>query len=456
MVNTVKTRNGLDIPMSGTPDPRISAGKTVRTVAVLGRDYVGLKPRMSVHSGDRVYHGDTLFVDKRDPDVPYTSPGSGTISAVNRGARRTLLSVVIDLDTDEVSAPSVPDLAGVDVDKFDDQKARAMLISSGLWPAFRTRPYNKVPQSDSSPRSIFVTAMDTNPLAANPATVILGKEKYFAAGLRVIAKLTEGTVFVCTGSDWAGPVIDNDKIQHSIFSGPHPAGLAGTHIHHLDPVGADRTVWHIGYQEVIAIGIFFTDGRVTTERIVAISGSGVKKPRLVATRLGANIDELLAGELNQDGAVTAAPRVVSGSVLDGRTATGAEAFLGRYHYQVSVVPDRGKRRLFGWFGPINRNYTFTGLFKRRQPGGSTTFSSASHGRPTAMMPIDAFEKIIPMDIVPSPLLRALLIGDTDQAQALGCLELAPEDLALCSFVCPGKNNYGAVLQANLEQIEREG
>ena len=456
MAKTVNTRNGLDIPMSGAPDQKIDSGKTVRTVAVLGSDYIGLKPRMSVQAGDRVHHGETLFVDKRDPDVPYTSPGSGTVSAVNRGARRALLSVVINLDDDEVSAPDVPDLAAADIDKFDHEKMCAVLISSGLWPAFRTRPYSKVPQSDSSPRSIFVTAMDTNPLAANPATVVLGKEKYFAAGLQAISKLTEGTVFVCTGSDWAGPAIDNDKIRHVIFPGPHPAGLVGTHIHHLDPVGADRTVWHIGYQDVLSMGILFTDGRISTERTVAISGSGVEKPRLVATRLGANIDELLAGELNQDGAVSTAPRVVSGSLLDGRTATGAEAFLGRYHNQVSVVPDRGKRRLFGWFGPTNRDYTFTGLFKRRQPGGSTTFSSASHGRPTAMMPIDAFEKIIPMDVVPTPLLRALLIKDTDQAQALGCLELAPEDLALCSFVCPGKNEYGAVLQANLDQIEREG
>ncbi len=456
MLHIVEARKGLDIPITGVPDSQNVSRKSVRTVAVLGRDYIGLKPRIAVQPGDKVKIGDTLFVDKRDPDVPYTSPGSGAISAVNRGARRALLSVVIDLDENEEDKTTHPKLAGTDIESLGDDQIRAALITSGMWPAFRTRPYSKVPQSDSSPRSIFVTAVDTNPLAADPAAVVSGKDVFFETGLQVVSMLSEGPVFLCTAPDWAGPTGNEKKVKHVAFSGPHPAGLVGTHIHHLDPVSADRVVWHIGYQDVIAIGILFREGRVSTERTIALGGPGIEVPRLVSTRLGASVDELVAGGILHDGTASAAPRTISGSVLSGRTASGAEAFLGRYHVQISAIPDYGDRRLFGWLGPIDRGYTFSGFFKRRQGHRRKMFSTACHGRPTAMLPVDAFEQIIPMDVVPAPLLRALLIGDTDQAQALGCLELDPEDLALCSFVCPGKNDYGAALRVNLEHIEREG
>lgn len=456
MLHIVETRKGLDIPINGVPDPQNVSGKPVRTVAILGRDYIGLKPRIAVQAGDKVIIGDTLFVDKRDPDVPYTSPGSGTIAAVNRGSRRALLSVVIDLDESEEENSAHSNLANADIEALGDDQIRAALITSGLWPAFRTRPYSKVPHSSSSPRSVFVTAIDSNPLATDPAAVVSGQEDFFEAGLHVVSMLSEGPVFLCTAPDWAGPTGNEKSVKHVAFSGPHPAGLVGTHIHHLDPVGADRAVWHIGYQDVIAIGILFREGRVSTERTIALGGPGIAVPRLVSTRLGASVDELVAGEILQDGPVSGVPRKISGSVLSGRTASGAEAFLGRYHVQISAIPDRGKQRLFGWLNPIASSYTFSGLLKRSQGHRIASFSTATHGRPTAMMPVDAFEQLIPMDVVPAPLLRALLIGDTDQAQALGCLELDPEDLALCSFVCAGKNDYGGVLQVNLENIEREG
>jgi Na+-transporting NADH:ubiquinone oxidoreductase subunit A len=404
-----------------------------------------LKPRIAVQPGDKVKIGDTLFVDKRDPDVPYTSPGSGTISAVNRGARRALISVVIDLDENEGRKTSHPELAGTDIESLADDQIRAALIASGLWPAFRARPYGKVPLSGSSPRSIFVTAIDTNPLAADPAAVISGNEVFFEAGLHIVSMLSEGPVFLCTAPDWAGPTGNKEKVKHVAFSGPHPAGLVGTHIHHLDPVGTDRAVWHIGYQDVIAIGILFREGRVSTERTIALGGPGIEVPRLVSTRLGASVDELVAGEISLDGAASGGLRTISGSVLSGRTASGAESFLGRYHLQVCSIADTANR------------HSVTGLIKRRERrNGQITFSTNRHGRYTAMIPTEAFDKIIPLDILPVPLLRALLIGDTDQAQALGCLELDPEDLALCSFVCPGKNDYGSLLRVNLERIEREG
>jgi Na+-transporting NADH:ubiquinone oxidoreductase subunit A len=314
-----------------------------------------------------------------------------------------------------------------------------------------------VPQSGSSPHSIFITAIDTQPLAANPGIVVDAHREAFQLGLEVIARLTEGTVYLCSGPQWDGPPGDGEQIRHVEFTGPHPAGLPGTHIHHLDPVGADRTVWHIGYQDIIAIGKLFSEGHLFVERTIALGGTGFEQPRLVTTRLGANIDELVADKLGPVRGGARPPRLISGSVLNGRTAAGTEAYLGRYHLQISAIPDGGQRRLFGWLGMFAGAHSFAGLFKRRQVHMTRLpFSTSQNGRPTALVPVDAFEHIVPLDILPIPLLRALLIRDTDQAQALGCLELDTEDLALCSFVCPGKIDYGAVLQVNLDQIEREG
>jgi Na+-transporting NADH:ubiquinone oxidoreductase subunit A len=453
----IRIRKGLDIRLAGAPAQKLDAGGKVRSVAVLGEDYPGLKPRMAVQVGDRVELGEPLFVDKRDPDVPFTAPGSGTVAAVNRGARRALLSVVIELDHDALEQIDETGLAGSDARRLDVGTIRNALRRSGLWTAFRTRPYSRVPVSTSTPRSIFVTAIDTQPLAADPAAIIETESDAFATGLDIVARLPEKHVYLCTGPNWRGPQGNGERVRHVEFSGPHPAGLAGTHIHHLDPVDANRTVWHISYQDVIAIGKLFGQGRNSVERTVALGGTGFKNPRLVTTRLGADLRELLEDELIDDGATGQPPRVISGSVLNGRTAAGEAAFLGRYHHQVTALPEGGERRPFGWLARFSKAPSFAGVSKRhrhnREPVECTT---ALNGRRTACVPVEAFEHLLPLDILPVPLLRALLVKDTDQAQALGCLELDPEDLALCSFMCPGKNDYGAVLRANLEQIEREG
>lgn len=422
--------------------------RPVQSVALLGLDYPGLRPRMLVEQGQHVVAGDPLFFDKRDPEVMFTAPASGTISRINRGARRVLLSVVIDIDAEQpeyldgqLAARAEP---GAD-------EIRAVLYTSGLWTAFRTRPYSKVPQSGTRPQSIFVTAIDTQPLAADPAIIVGRHQDAFASGLAVLARLTDGRVHVCTAPDWRGPAIGGGQLNHVQFAGPHPAGLPGTHIHHLDPVSAARMVWHIGYQDVIAIGKLIREGRIWNRRVVALSGQGFGRPRLVEVLPGACISDLVAGELSQP---TGATRLLSGSVLNGRTATATEGFLGRYHLQVTALPELRERRLFGWL--FSGGYRFAGLLARRSGQPAAMFTTSQHGRPTALIPVEAFDKVLGLGMLAVPLLRALLIKDTDQAQQLGCLELDPEDLALCSFVCPGKNDYGAVLRVNLDQIEREG
>ncbi len=453
----ISAKKGLDSPIAGTPGTEIKDGRLVRSIAVLGRDYIGLKPRMQVQQGDRVTLGQPLFVDKRDPNVKFTAPGSGTVSAVHRGERRMLLSVVIDLDSDEKDDGSFTKLANADVTVLPLQEIKQALFDSGFWTAFRTRPYSKIPQSDTAPRSIFVTATDTQPLAADPSVVVEAQGGAFTNGLRIIGRLTEGSGYVCTDANWNWPTGDGEQFKHVEFTGPHPAGLPGTHIHHLDPVSNVRMVWQIGYQDVIAIGKLFAEGKIFIERVVALGGAGFESPRLVRTRLGASIDELTAGELQLTGLKGDAPRLISGSILSGRTGTGAEAYLGRYHLQVCAIPEVSGKRLFGWLGILSKAFSIAGLFKRRTRHSKLLpFSTSRNGQATAMIPIDAFDHVMPLDILTIPLLRALLVKDTDQGQALGCLELDADDLALCSFVCPGKNDYGSILQVNLEQIEREG
>ena len=439
--------------MKGAPDQSIDTGAPVGHVALCGQDYTGLKPRMLVAEGDSVSLGQALFVDKRDPEVRFTAPGSGKIIAINRGARRALETVVIELSESQQDEAAFESCSAEQLQHLNRDQIVNRLLESGLWTAFRTRPYSRIPISDSIPRSIFVTAIDTQPLAGDPKVIIAKHGDAFDIGLALLSRLTDGSLYLCTAKDWNRNKPDIERLKSIVFDGPHPAGLVGTHIHLLDPVGSDNVVWHIAYQDVIAIGKLFTTGHIWTERVVAIGGEAIRSPRLVTTRLGASTDDLTTNELADDQPC----RVISGSVLNGRTATGHNAFLGRYHNQLSVIADGDKSRLLGWLGLVMNRYTASSVFlRRRNHLLKRSFTTAQNGEFSAMLPVDTFEKVLPLDILPSPLLRALMVRDTDQAQALGCLELDEEDLALCSFVCPAKYDYGTVLRANLDQIEKEG
>ncbi len=447
----IKIVKGLDLPISGSPQQNIEDGAPVSSVALIGGDYVGMKPTMLVREGDRVKLGQELFTDKKTAGVSYTSPGCGTVAAINRGAKRALQSVVISLDGNEQETFNA--YSRSDLGRLNTDQVKQNLIASGLWTAIRARPYSKVPRPGSAPDSIFVTAMDTDPLAGNPETIINASGQDFVDGLTIISQLTEGKIFVCKSPNANVPTGDSQQISVTEFSGPHPAGLVGTHIHFLDPVSATKTVWHLNYQDVIAIGQLFTSGRLNVSRIVALGGPMTLKPRLIRTRLGANTKDLVEGELRHGES-----RVISGSVFSGHRAAGWASFLGRYHSQITVIAEGREREFLGWVKPGTSKFSVMNVFAssvfRRTK--IFAFTTSQEGRPRAMIPIGVYEKIMPLDILPTQLLRALLVHDTDSAQALGCLELDEEDLALCSFVCPSKYDYGAVLRANLEQIERQG
>jgi Na+-transporting NADH:ubiquinone oxidoreductase subunit A len=449
----IRIKRGLDLPITGAPAQRIEDGRPVRSVAVIGFDYHGMKPTMAVQVGDRVKLGQVLFSDKKTPGVVFTAPGAGTVSAIHRGDQRVLQSVVIDLEG-ETAADSAVEFArysDAEIDALDDAKVRENLIDSGLWTALRTRPYSKVPAIDDRPRSIFVTAMDTHPLAADPTLVIADHKEDFARGLRVLARIAR--VVVCHAEGTQMPCNGLANISTETFAGPHPAGLAGTHIHFIDPVGAHRSVWYLNYQDVIAIGKLFSTGCLWTERVVALGGPMVSKPRLLRTRLGASLDELTAGEL----VVGKAVRVISGSVFGGRTSRGACAYLGRYHLQASCLEEGTEREMLHYLRAGVEKHSVMNLYISKLAQGKLfNFTTSTNGSPRAMVPIGNYEEIMPLDMLPTQLLRALIVGDTETAQKLGCLELDEEDLALCTYVCAGKYEYGPILRDNLARIEKEG
>lgn len=447
-------KKGLDLPIEGAPRQVIEDARPVSRAAVIGVDYHGMKPTMAVAEGDHVKLGQPLFEDKKTPGVIYTAPGAGEVIAVNRGAKRVLRSVVLQLKPDASADDEVtferhePEKLG----GLDRERTASMLVDSGLWTALRTRPFSKVPAPGTRPRSIFVTAIDTHPLAAEPAGIINTRRPDFVNGLRVLGRLTEGAVYICKAPGADVPQPGGNQFVSAEFEGPHPAGLVGTHIHFLEPVGVDSRVWHIGYQDVMAIGALFTTGRLDVERVIALAGPSVSNPRLLRTRIGASTDELLDGELVGDEV-----RAISGSVLSGRRASEWGSYLSRYDNQLTVLPESHDRPFMGWIMPGRDRFSKINVFLSSilKPA-RYRFNTSQNGSPRAMVPIGNYEEVMPLDILPTQLLRALLVRDTDSAHALGAVELDEEDVALLSFVDVGKYDFGPHLRANLEIIEREG
>lgn len=447
-----KITKGLDLPIGGAPEPTVDHGPSPTAVGLVGDDYPGMKPTMAVVEGDRVKLGQVLFTDKKTDGVRYTSPGAGRVVSVARGAKRKFESVAIELDGDEAETFDAPFAKGVR--DLTREETVDLLLTSGLWTAIRRRPFARVPAPTEIPHSIFVTAIDTNPLAGPVQPVLDAAKQHFAYGLRVLGALTEGTIYVCTASGAEIPGQDAPRVSVETFSGPHPAGLPGTHIHVLDAARVAKPVWYVGYQDVIALGALFETGTIDAGRTVALAGPSVKKPRLLRTRVGAGTTEMLRYEV-EAGDV----RLISGSVLSGRTLAPPVDYLGRYHVQISALPEGRERELLGWHMPGFDKHSVKPVFASSLPGrngSAIRWSTSTGGSPRAMVPIGSYEKVMPLDILPTFLLRALIVGDTDRAQALGALELDEDDIALCTYVCPGKYEYGPILRDNLTKIELEG
>ena len=329
----IRIKRGLNLPVEGAPAQSIETPHPVQTVAVLGPDYHGMKPTMAVQVGDSVKLGQILLSDKKNPGVHFTSPAAGTVAAIHRGAQRVLQSVVIQVEGSEEETFTA--YADNQLEALDPSAIRENLLRSGLWTALRTRPFSKIPHADAIPASIFVTAMDTHPLSGDPDLVIAACGEDFRRGLRILSRIAP--VVVCAAEASAVSVDGLPGVRIERFAGPHPAGLPGTHIHFLDPVSAAHSVWQIYSQDVIAIGKLFSSGRLWVERVVALGGPVVRNPRLLRTRLGASLEDLVAGELEYG-----KNRVVSGSLLGGTYGSGSVC-LSRALPFSDFLPERRER-----------------------------------------------------------------------------------------------------------------
>ena len=449
----IRIKKGLNIPINGSPTEEIVDSTRSRSVAILGNDYVGMKPTMLVEEGDRVKLGQALFEDKKNPGVIFTSPAGGKVESINRGDRRVLQSVVIEVEQEE-EIEEFNRYSEVELDKTTSAEIRSQLIKSGSWTAFRTRPYSKIPGVEEIPNNIFISLLDTQPLSPNPEIITNLNTDNFNFGLKVLKRLVDCPIHISTGPNSNLDLPEDDQVINHIFSGPHPAGLVGTQMHYISPASLSNINWTIGYQDVIAIGAQFRTGKVFVERVVSLAGPQVNEPKYLKTRLGACTDEVTAGQLTQR-----ENRVISGSVISGREAIGPYAYLGRYHNQISVVaePNSKDREFMNWLTPGPRKFSKIPLFLSSLfPKKLYKFKALMNGSDRPIVPIGVYEEVLPLNFLPAMLLRNIVLMDTEKIQALGGLELDEEDLSLCSFVCPGKYDFGSLLRAGLTKIEVEG
>lgn len=454
----INITKGLDLKLQGAPNLDANPEKKeVQHVAVVGSDYVGMKPTICVEEGERVLAGQLLFEDKKNPGVRHTSPGAGTVKSIVRGDKRAFLSIVVELDRDAPEkSVEFQKFRADELDSLCPNKTRELLVQSGFWTALRTRPYSRTPKLGTTPRSLFVTCADSNPHAPDPKPIIETRKDDFVNGLKVLSRICGEKLWVCLGKGsyddkFVAEMEALANVEVVQFLGKHPSGLVGTHIAKLDPCGLTKTVWTIGYQDAIAIGELFTTGAYPATQIVTIAGPQVKNPRLLRVQRGAFVPEILDGEL-----IEGETRAISGSVLCGRAITPGQEGLGRFANQISAIADGDPREFLGWLAPGCQKFSLAGsALSKYVPGKLFKMTTALHGGARSVFPNPAFYQVTPLDIEPTFLFKALEIGDIEKSEQLGALELDEEDLALCTLVDYGKNDYGKMLRALLNSAMKE-
>lgn len=448
MSRTINLKKGLDIPLKGSAELTMAGTVEAELYAVKPVDFPGLIPKLNVKPGDLVKAGDVLFHDKTDPSILFTSPVSGIVRSVERGERRKMLEVCV-----EAKGSDFIDFGKADPLSLSRAELTAKLLVSGLWPAIRQRPYQVVAKPGDTPKSVFISCFDTAPLAPDYNFILQhSSSAHFRAGIKVLGRLTDGKVnLVLNGRKEKSVFFDGlEGVEFHQVSGPHPAGNPGVQIHHIDPVNKGETVWFVNMQDVSAIGRLFTDGVYRPERIIALTGSEVTQAAYFRMLSGASVARLVNGRV-KDGKL----RYISGNVLTGRQIS-ADGFLGYYDSQVTVIPEGSYHEFFGWAIPGINKFSFSGtflsaLFRNRKFSLDTNY----HGGERAFVVTGQYEKVVPMDIYPMQLLKAILAQDIDQMENLGIYEVAEEDFALCEFICPSKIEIQSIVRKGLDLMRKE-
>jgi len=447
---TFKIVKGRDIKIQGAAQKKIVKLTPPKRLAVQPSNFQGLKLRLSVKEGDQIKLGSTLLTDKINADIKILSPASGKVIAVNRGEKRALLSVVVEADR-ENEVESFKTFDDVSIANLSREEVLSHLLNGGLWPTIRQRPFSKIADPKANPKSIFIHAMNTEPLAPDLDFILEGQEENFQTGINIIKTLTQGDVNLCVkqGSQ-SKALTQSQNVKIYGFTGPHPAGNVSIHIHYIDPINKGDVVWYIEAQDVLRIAALFLEGAYPTERVVAITGQRAKSCIYVKTHVGASLTSILE-DSNFDSV-----RLISGSILTG-VNVGKDGFLGFYDSQISIIPEGGTREFLGWLMPGFNKYTFSKAYASTFfPKKEYSLDTDKNGSDRAIVLNHIYDELVPLDILIYFLIRAVVSGDIDEAEKLGILECDEEDFALCTFACPSKTDVGLTIKEGLDLIEREG
>lgn len=451
MSKAIKLKKGLDIPMQGEAEKILNSSPRSAKYSVCPPDFHGLTPKMLIKEGEKVKAGTPLFFDKYNEKIIFTAPVSGTFSDLVRGEKRRILRVTIDAD----AADEYIDFGAADPLSLSREKVAGKILESGLWPAIRQRPYSVIANPEDKPKAIFISAFDSAPLGADLDFILKGQEQEFQTGLNALSKLTDGDVHLSVHSKTTANQgflnARNVKIHH--FEGPHPAGNVGIQIHHIDPVDKGDIVWYVGVQHIIMIGRLFEKGIYDASKIVALTGSEVLNPRYYRVTDGAKVSDIVQKNVRLEEDVQ--PRYISGDVLTG-CQVSTNDFLRFYSNQITVIPEGNKPEMFGWIMPNFDKFSLSRSFPAfLMPGKKFRLNTNIRSGERPFVVTGVYEKVLPMDIMPMQLLKSIMINDIDMMEKLGIYEVAPEDFALCEYVCPSKIEIQETIREGLDLVRRE-
>lgn len=450
MNEVIKIKKGLNIKMNGQAEKIYVKAPRAKTYAIKPHDWHGLTPKIIPKLCEPVKVGTPIFYDKYNPDIKFTSPVSGILLSINRGHRRRIIEVIIEDDGKDTPESF---LTGAPASLTREQIVEN-LLNSGLWPMIRRRPYTIVARPNEVPKAIFISAFATGPLAPDFDFLLKDLEDDFQWGVNALNQLTEGKVHLNLDGRYPSvrTLADIKDVEISRFKGPHPSGNVGIQIHKLDPINKGEIVWVVQPQDVVAIGRLFKTGKYDPSVVLALTGPRVKKPQYYKTLRGTEVSTLLENQLEEGES-----RVISGSVLGGRKIDASEGHVGFFDSQITVIPEGNYHELFGWVLPgfkklsVSRSFASTWLTPNKKFDLDTNY----HGGERAFVMTGQYEKVLPMDIYPVPLLKAILVNDIDKMEQLGIYELDEDDLALCEFVCTSKTPVTKILRDGLRSLRRE-
>lgn len=448
MSKVIKIKKGLNIKLKGSAEKIFEKAEQASKFAIKPTDFQNLTPKLAVKIDDEVKAGSPLFYDKYQPEVMFTSPVSGKVTAVNRGERRKILEVVIDA----TSTIDYEDFGKADPESLSEEQIKEKMLKSGVWPLIKQRPYGIVANPKATPKAIFISGFDSAPLAPDFDFALQGEEKNLQTGINVLNKLTQGKVHFSLNAAYptTGIFKDLKNVEYHYFKGPHPAGNVGIQIHHIDPINKDEAVWTVSPDDAIIIGRLFNEGKFDAHRVIALAGSEVKSPRYYKIIAGSSISNLVKDNLLNENV-----RFVSGNVLTG-TKVEKNGYLGFFHNMVTVIPEGDHYEFFGWIAPGFNKFSAAKSYPTwLMPNKKYTLHTNLNGGKRAFVFSGEYEKVLPMDILPVHLLKSILVDDIDKMEQLGIYEVVEEDLALCEFVCTSKIEVQSILRNGINTMIKE-